>query len=59
MPAVSTPGAAAASGSASSDQLTTAVTIEKEPQPHGSEAAFHLNPTEPHSYQVHSSVYCQ
>jgi len=53
MPGVSSPGAAAAavSSSSSGEQLTATVTVEKDPQ-HDTEAAFHLNPTEPHSYQV-------
>jgi len=46
MPGVSTP----ASSSSSAEHIS--VSVEKEQQ-HGTEPVFHLNPTEPHSYQVH------
>jgi len=49
MPGVSTP----ASSSSSSEHIT--LPVEKEQQ-HGTEASFHLNPTEPHSYQVRRSL---
>ena len=47
MPGMSTQ----ASGSSSTEQIM--VPMEKEQQQqHGAEPVFHLNPTEPHSYQV-------
>jgi len=48
MPIVSTP----ASSSSSTEHI--AVTVEKEQQQ--GQDAFHLNPTEPHSYQVRWSL---
>jgi len=51
---MSTTGMSApASGASNTEHIT--VPVEKDQQ-HGVEAAFHLNPTEPHSYQVSRSL---
>jgi len=45
------PGASAAPVSSSTSSEHISIPVEKEQQ-HGTESVFHLNPTEPHIYQV-------
>jgi len=41
-----------ASSSSSVEHITMSALEKEQPQQLGAEAAFHLNPTEPHCYQV-------
>jgi len=49
-------GMSTASSSSSSEHVT--VPVDKDQQHRGTEAVFHLNPTEPHSYQVLEPHHC-